>query len=107
MYNTVIEVHRDVVETVIWIQLHGCVRIVIQILALFCFPNNERVLCIIESVVFRYICPIKDFCFFLSHPHDALRHNRRHLLSVSNSSTVEIKLIQDTTCFAHISLLLH
>jgi len=81
MHNTVIKVHRDVVEVVIWIQLHRCVCFIIHVLALLYLPNDVRALGTIESVVVRHISPIKGLRCIFSCIHDALQHKEKfHLL---------------------------
>jgi hypothetical protein len=76
MHNAVIEIHRDVVETDVWVQLHGSECAVIQVLTLLCVSSNVRVLGTIESVVVRHIGPIKGLCCILSCSHDALQDKK-------------------------------
>lgn len=75
MHSTVVEVYRDVVETIIWMQLHRLVCIII--LALRFLPNNVRVFGTIKSVVVRHISPIKGFCCIFSCVHNALQHKMK------------------------------
>jgi hypothetical protein len=82
MHDTVIEVHRDVVETAVWVQLHRRVCTVIQGLTLLCVASNVRVLGTIESVVVRDISPIEGFCCILSCNHDALQHKKKLLIEL-------------------------